>query len=84
MNKIGQAADKNLPPLTLPSPPLSRCAGGGEGAFESAARFGCSSDQQVRNGTVRKIEVRMTAQIRKGFMFVPFIGWVTMAIQLLA
>ena len=33
-----RAADKILPPLTLPSPPLSRCAGGGEGTFESAAR----------------------------------------------
>jgi len=34
-----RAADKNLPPLTLPSPPLPRGAGGGEGTFESAARL---------------------------------------------
>ena len=35
---LRRAADKCLPPLTLPSPPLSRCAGGGEGTSESAAR----------------------------------------------
>ncbi len=42
MGQIGRfrrAADKNLPPLTLPSPPLFRCAGGGEGTLESAARL---------------------------------------------
>ena len=39
---VRRAADKDLPPLTLPSPPLSRCAGGREGTFESAARFSAS------------------------------------------
>lgn len=36
---LRRSADENLPPLTLPSPPLFRCAGGGEGIFSSAARL---------------------------------------------
>ena len=38
-DEFRRAADENLPPLTLPSPPLSCCAGGREGASESAARL---------------------------------------------
>ena len=34
-----RAADESLPPLTLPSPLLFRCAGRGEGIVESAARL---------------------------------------------
>ena len=36
---VRRTADKNLPPLTLPSPLLFRRAGRGEGMFESAARL---------------------------------------------
>ena len=39
MKTFRQAADKNLPPLTLPSPLLVRCAGRGEGTIESADRL---------------------------------------------
>ena len=34
-----RSADENLPPLTLPSPLLFRCAGRGEGTIESADRL---------------------------------------------
>jgi len=46
---LRRAADKNLPPLTLPSALLFRCAGRGEGTFVSAARFagGLAAGRQI-------------------------------------
>jgi hypothetical protein len=54
---LGRASDKNVPPLTLPSPPLSRSAGGGEGTFESAACLRRVGRYRPQRGGVAQVVV---------------------------